>query len=705
MATLVLSAVGQAVAGPIGSAIGAMAGQAIDAKLFAPEGRRGPRLDDLRVQTSSYGTPIAKVWGRMRVAGTVVWADELTERRRRAGGGKGQPKSTTYTYSASFAVALSGRPVRAVGRIWADGKLLRGGAGDLKTRVTVRLHGGGEDQPTDPLIAAREGRAPAHRGVALLVFEDLELADFGNRIPSITVEMDADGAVDPHLVAGELGGFAAAPSGVALAGYAVAGGRVGDIVDEVRALTGAPLREADGALALGAADGVSALPAQRDRVAGEDEATERRAEAALPTAAEIGYFDPARDFQAGLQRAGEGTRVDALAAPAAMAAEQAAALAAARLERLRAARERRRVVLGPEWMGVAPGAVVRLPDAPGRWLVRAAALERMLVKLELEPAPDVAVIPMAGGDAGRASAAPDLSEGTTTLHLLDLPGLPGERVTSPRLLVAAAGTGEGWRGAALEASVAGAGWAPAGETAAPAMLGRVVAAPPPGAAELWDREGALVVELLHGGMWLESRDEAAVLAGDNLAAVGGELIGFARAEPLGGARWRLSGLLRGRFGTEARAGIVGDPFTLLEAEALASIAVPAGGGDARVLATGRTGRPVEELATVSGAAVRPLPPCHLRAERLADGAVALSWIRRSREGWAWLDGLDAPLGEEREMYRVSIGARIVEVGEPRWTYEAAEQMADGVAGPLRFAVAQVGAQGVSRAATTEILGG
>ena len=54
MATLVLTAVGTAIGGPIGGAIGAMLGQQVDRAVFlSPKGRQGPRLSDLRVQTSS----------------------------------------------------------------------------------------------------------------------------------------------------------------------------------------------------------------------------------------------------------------------------------------------------------------------------------------------------------------------------------------------------------------------------------------------------------------------------------------------------------------------------------------------------------------------------------------------------------------------------------------------------------------------------
>jgi hypothetical protein len=182
MATLVLSTVGSLVGGPIGQAVGAIVGQSVDQMLFAPKARHGPRLGDLSVQTSSYGTQIPKLFGTMRVAGTVIWSTDLIERRTTSGGGKGRPKSIDYSYSASFAVALSGRRVLEVRRIWADGKLLRGAGGDFKVRTGFRLHTGDEDQMADPLIVAAEGaaQAPAFRGLAYAVFEELELAEFGN---------------------------------------------------------------------------------------------------------------------------------------------------------------------------------------------------------------------------------------------------------------------------------------------------------------------------------------------------------------------------------------------------------------------------------------------------------------------------------------------------------------------------------------------
>ena len=89
MATLILSTVGTVLGGPIGGAIGSLIGQQIDLAIFGSPTRKGPRLKELSVQTSSYGAAIPRHYGRMRVAGSVIWATELKENREKSGGGKG----------------------------------------------------------------------------------------------------------------------------------------------------------------------------------------------------------------------------------------------------------------------------------------------------------------------------------------------------------------------------------------------------------------------------------------------------------------------------------------------------------------------------------------------------------------------------------------------------------------------------------------
>ena len=203
MAALLLStagaAAGQSLFGSTGAILGrvagALGGNLIDQALFGGRERSvtGPRLSDLTVMASTDGAPIPRVYGRARLAGQVIWATSLEEvvttSSQTSGGGKGMGSSrvttneTTYSYFANLALGLCDGEISAVRRIWADGKPL-----DL-TGIVMRVYRGDETQTPDPLIVAKEGQAPAYRGLAYVVFERLPLADFGNRIPQLSFEV------------------------------------------------------------------------------------------------------------------------------------------------------------------------------------------------------------------------------------------------------------------------------------------------------------------------------------------------------------------------------------------------------------------------------------------------------------------------------------------------------------------------------------
>lgn len=186
MAQVVLSAVGQSVGGPVGRVIGSTLGRAIDNRVVGSLGSArqvGPRLETLKVQGTAEGAPMACVFGRARVTGQVIWAARFLEDKTKGRAGKGGPKTVDYVYSLSFAVALCEGEIDGVGRVWADGRLM-----DM-TGVVMRAHRGGEGQTPDPLVEAVEGDAPAYRGVAYVVFEDLPLGPFGDRVPQLSFEV------------------------------------------------------------------------------------------------------------------------------------------------------------------------------------------------------------------------------------------------------------------------------------------------------------------------------------------------------------------------------------------------------------------------------------------------------------------------------------------------------------------------------------
>jgi len=192
MSTLVLSSAGGAIGGPVGAIAGSILGGVIDNALFgAAAGKEGPRLASLDVMASTEGAPIPRVYGRARLAGQVIWATQLDEiaGTDATGGGKGFGGSidsgAVYSYFANVAVGLCEGVIGRVARVWADGKPL-----DLDG-INMRVYRGTEDQSPDALIVAREGigNAPAYRGLAYVVFEQLPLAGFGNRIPQLSFEI------------------------------------------------------------------------------------------------------------------------------------------------------------------------------------------------------------------------------------------------------------------------------------------------------------------------------------------------------------------------------------------------------------------------------------------------------------------------------------------------------------------------------------
>jgi hypothetical protein len=197
--------------GPAGAVLGANIGMTASRMLFPKHTRvqlptqEGPRLADLRAQTSTYGNIIPKVYGSMRMAGNVIWATDIKEVRREtttsqtsSGGGKGggggsvttSQTNVTYEYYVTLAIAICEGTIDEVIRVWADSKVL---TEDVlsSSQGKYNVHFGDEAQAVDDIIAKYlpAGTIPAYRGTAYVVIEDFPLAEYGNRIPNFTFEV------------------------------------------------------------------------------------------------------------------------------------------------------------------------------------------------------------------------------------------------------------------------------------------------------------------------------------------------------------------------------------------------------------------------------------------------------------------------------------------------------------------------------------
>ena len=189
--------------GPTGFAIGGMIGGMVGGLLFPdhapPTHTSGPRLSEMAVQTSTYGSAIPLIYGTVRVAGNVIWSGPFLEHthieytHQSGKGGSPQPSSeTTYIYTMSLAIALCNNEIAGIKRVWADDKLWYDFSNPpIGTSFEHELYTGTETQLPSPTIEADKGvgNVSAFRGIAYIVFRDLDLGAFGNRVPNFHFEV------------------------------------------------------------------------------------------------------------------------------------------------------------------------------------------------------------------------------------------------------------------------------------------------------------------------------------------------------------------------------------------------------------------------------------------------------------------------------------------------------------------------------------
>jgi hypothetical protein len=279
--------IGYGIGHALGGQVGAFIGTTVMSWILPPDPIvvEGPKLEDLRLMRAGVGKPIPLVFGQARIAGTIIAANSLREVREEQTSGKGatpKQKNITYKYFGTFAVALCEGPILGIRRVWADGDLVVDASGDgplvtetaetytggllmgdmsslavenpsLSSSVVahMRVYPGDEGQLPDPTLETflGAGNVPAHRGVAYVVFDDLPLDKWGNRVPNLEFEVVTPGPAQtaptpaPQLLAmpadtpGEITGRWIA----ALAGESVAKRAVLPVPGDAATMTHSPL--------------------------------------------------------------------------------------------------------------------------------------------------------------------------------------------------------------------------------------------------------------------------------------------------------------------------------------------------------------------------------------------------------------------------------------------------------------------------------
>jgi len=280
------------------------------------------------------------------------------------------------------------------------------------------------------------------------------------------------------------------------------------------------------------------------------------------------------------------------------------------------------------------------------------------------------------------------TSGPAILELMDIPILR-DMDDNAGFYAAMTGVLGGWHGGVLFGSADDVDFAQLGAVSQSAAIG--VATSALGnfqGGNVFDELSTVTVQLTGGT--LSSATEAAVCGGSNWALLGSEIIAFKNATLVTGTTYRLTGILRGRFGTESgmTTHVSGERFVLL---------LPAGmirpDRPASELNVSRYYRGVSYGQAVSSATskafanscagLKPLPGVYLRGFRNASSDLSITWVRRTRVGGDWRDFVDASLGETTESYEVDIRnagntatLRTIASSTPSVTYTAAQQTTD-----------------------------
>jgi hypothetical protein len=263
---------------------------------------------------------------------------------------------------------------------------------------------------------------------------------------------------------------------------------------------------------------------------------------------------------------------------------------------------------------------------------------------------------------GAPSPTPDstlLPLATTRVELMDVTLL---RDTDDDIgfYVAACGTNASWQGCVLYKSADdGETWNSIATLTEPATMGATVDALANGRTDIFDETSTVTVRLTYGT--LSSTTHIGALNGANACLIGDEVLTFKVATLNGDDTYTLSGLRRGRRGTERYviAHAAGDRFVLLSASTAVRITL----GSAEIAAErkykavtigGFLDNTAAKTFTCNNIGQECYDPVHLSGGRSGVGSLTLKWLRRSRVGAAWRDFADIALGETSEAYDVEI---------------------------------------------------
>lgn len=152
------------------------------------------QIDNIHIGLVEDTKPIPLVYGKARVKGQIIWALDIREEAicdtelkysRRIKKPSLIKHKTSYKYYADFALGIAEGYIDDLERVWINNS-----DADISD-YQYRFYNGSNSQFPDILIQRHmgEGKTPAFKGLAYIVFENFPLEDFHNKIPYFEFEI------------------------------------------------------------------------------------------------------------------------------------------------------------------------------------------------------------------------------------------------------------------------------------------------------------------------------------------------------------------------------------------------------------------------------------------------------------------------------------------------------------------------------------
>lgn len=593
----------------------------LSAVLFPPKPITGPRLDSLKVTSSTFGEVLPQVFGaENRAAVKLIHASDLRETKNtKTQGGKfgiGGQKSTNYTYDVDAAFAICEGPIIAIGRIWEDGKIFADFRQDISTMAaaaflwpfvstdsiavddegqplnsknprfaSISIYNGSHTQIADSTLEAASGvgNVQGYRGTAYLVFEKLVVERLP--LPNYTFEvirawgqMTGDILADMCERAGLAGYYNTRAAIDHVRGFNNDGiGPARDMVADIIAIHDLDVAEIEGVLHflkrnrlpfarilsddLGAAEEGSSLDRQRT--------VSVKSQMALPDQVRVSFSSPERDYQPSTEEARRiGSNAQGqIAISTALVLDPAEARRIAETKLITAWRTRKsfHFTLPHDVLNIAAGEVIQFVDRDGHefavWLSR--ATQRGLT---VECEGQIYVVPFTFTRAGAnvASTQELVAPATSVLGIIADMAPISASDDSSGIYAAAGALQAAWRGADLYISWdGGTRYSLIDSFPSNSAVGVAATVLADGPTDYLDRLNSLTFTLVSDHYAPASLTDDDFYNYGNVIRVGSEVIQAQTVVANGNRSFTVSNLLRGIYGTEQYAGSHGTSETVV----------------------------------------------------------------------------------------------------------------------------------------------